>query len=602
MRYLKLLFIFFILSLFFTAKVHAQEFQKDYAVDYYLQEKSGVIETKAQFNLKLTNLSGEIIIKAFTLSFPKTFTIHDIVASNNGVPIIPQVTQGEQDITVQVEFPNAEVGAGTVNNLKIEFLQDNLFKVNGNVWEVILPTIKSDERNSYQVRVHLPDNQSKKISIAKPIPDSVESDVITWNNPQTKTIYAVFGDSQLYKAKLTYHLSNPKLTPVYTDIALPPETAYQKIFINNLNPAPSLVYLDDDGNFLARYILKPKENYDVVYDGVIELTVKPQDEVRNYVKTQFARQKSVLLQTPGFWQNQNTNRYASVQDVYRYITSTFSYNYKRVSANVERLGAQTALINPKNAVCTEFTDGFIALARDSGLYAREIQGYGFSNDQQLRPLSLQSDILHAWPEYYDLQQNLWIPVDPTWENTSGIDYFNSFDLNHIAFVIHGKRPDYPYPAGTYKQKESQDIAISATDKTPAPVLTYIFSGLDGPRRLHPGTSYGATLSIKNTGNTFAWNVPVTLTGKNVSVSPSSSVLDVIAPYQEKKITISYSPKITIVGQGSIGVIVAGHPLATVTLNITPLFIDILTVVVPIVVLSGLFMYFILEKKRRRNAL
>ena len=88
----------------------------------------------------------------------------------------------------------------------------------------------------------------------------------------------------------------------------------------------------------------------------------------------------------------------------------------------------------------EFTDLFIAIAREKGIYSREIQGYGFSLDQKLQPLSLSSDILHAWPEYYDTKTESWIAVDPTWENTSGINYFSSFDLNHIVFVIHGKKP------------------------------------------------------------------------------------------------------------------------------------------------------------------
>ena len=71
----------------------------------------------------------------------------------------------------------------------------------------------------------------------------------------------------------------------------------------------------------------------------------------------------------------------------------------------------------------EFTDLFIAIAREKGIYSREIQGYGFLWIQKLQPLSLSSDILHAWPEYFDLKTENWVAVDPTWENTSGIDYF-----------------------------------------------------------------------------------------------------------------------------------------------------------------------------------
>ena len=39
----------------------------------------------------------------------------------------------------------------------VGFSQQNLFKVNGNVWEVILPTVENKERRGdYTIIVHLP--------------------------------------------------------------------------------------------------------------------------------------------------------------------------------------------------------------------------------------------------------------------------------------------------------------------------------------------------------------------------------------------------------------------------------------------------------------
>lgn len=78
----------------------------------------------------------------------------------------------------------------------------------------------------------------------------------------------------------------------------------------------------------------------------------------------------------------------------------------------------------------------------------------------MQPLSLISDILHSWPEYWDDTRQNWIPVDPTWESTSEIDYFNNFDLKHIAFVIHGKNSTYPLSAGSYKSENfSKDVFV-----------------------------------------------------------------------------------------------------------------------------------------------
>ncbi len=55
------------------------------------------------------------------------------------------------------------------------------------------------------------------------------------------------------------------------------------------------------------------------------------------------------------------------------------------------------------------------------------------------PLSLIADVLHAWPEYYDQQQNVWVAIDPTWaDTTGGIDYFSKLDLRHLTFAIQGQ--------------------------------------------------------------------------------------------------------------------------------------------------------------------
>jgi transglutaminase-like putative cysteine protease len=52
-------------------------------------------------------------------------------------------------------------------------------------------------------------------------------------------------------------------------------------------------------------------------------------------------------------------------------------------------------------VCLEFTDLFIAIARAAGIPAREIDGFGYTQNAINRPISIDEDILHAWPEYYD---------------------------------------------------------------------------------------------------------------------------------------------------------------------------------------------------------
>ena len=149
--------------------------------------------------------------------------------------------------------------------------------------------------------------------------------------------------------------------------------------------------------------------------------------------------------------------------IYDYVVKTLKYDYSRVRANVERLGALAALKSPNTAICMKFTDLFIALARASGIPAREINGYAYTENPQIQPLSLVADVLHAWPEYYDKEEKVWIPIDPTWGSTTGgVDFFNKLDLRHFTFVIHGKDSVKPYAAGSYKlgTNPQKDVFVS----------------------------------------------------------------------------------------------------------------------------------------------
>lgn len=563
----------------FPAKAHAAEFRTDYTVDYFLTDNGGSIGTQVNFKIKITNLTSELIIKKFSLQFPKSFQIGNIKANDDFQEIIPQVVDdeaGRHNITAILSNPQA--GLNTSNTLYLNFIQYNLFKINGNVWEVILPTIGNrDGDGDYTVNVHLPAGSHKKISIAKPKPDHITVNDIVWSNPANRTIYAVFGNEQNYALELRYHLTNPGLTKVYTDIAFPPDTGYQKVFVNSIEPSPASISIDEDGNYLGRYYLNPKEDKTVYFKGGISVYAEPRDDMRDAVRTQFEKQKKYLLGTAKDWTlqaKQVPGNISTIRQIYDYDINTLTYNYDRVTKNITRLGASQALTYPDQAVCTEYSDVLIALSRERGIYTREIQGYGFSSDQNLRPLSVNSDILHSWPEFYDNTLNLWHPLDPTWEDTSGIDYFNSFDLNHIAFAIHGKDPEYPYPAGSYKTNDAtKDINIEATAEIfgEKKGLAFQISPIQIPGL---DDTYTMKVYVKNTGNTFLWNVPLAINGDTVSFTNPNATVDVLAPYETKELSFAYTAA-RFAGHAAISIANAGQPVFRQTIPITSSYFTIL---------------------------
>src|SRR3989338_3198556 len=80
------------------------------------------------------------------------------------------------------------------------------------------------------------------------------------------------------------------------------------------------------------------------------------------------------------------------ENIYSYVTNELTYDKTRLSSSPDRRGAQNALQEPSSSLCTDFTDTFIALAREKGIMAREIQGYGYATKQEIQPLSLKADV------------------------------------------------------------------------------------------------------------------------------------------------------------------------------------------------------------------
>jgi len=596
-------------SLFFsiTPTYAEEDHAVRYKTDYYVVRDGNKIRTRVTNRIEITNLKTEVYVKKFTISFPDTFAISNVAASDGKDLIVPQITTTGGNINIVLEFSDPEIGKNSVNTFKLDFDQDNLFKLNGSVWEVILPTIESVD-NAYEINVHLPAGDTK-ISVAKPIPDDIVPDEsnpggrkIIWKNPKTRIIYAIFGDKQFYKTNLRYSLRNPRLTPIYTDIALPPDTNIQKIYIESLDPKPSSVHQDEDGNYLARYYLGPKETKVVMFRGIIELDSKMRDEVVLADRSISSKYKNLLLTPKTYWNLSRPETYQNLhtpEDIYRYVVNTLKYDFGRSASNNTRYGAEKITSMPDKAVCVEFSDLFIAIAREKGILAREIQGFGFASDARLRPLSLLSDVLHSWPQFFDGSK--WISVDPTWENTSGIDYFSSFDLNHISFAIHGVTPDYPLPAGMYKTENSKDITIEPVEVTPTELQSVLVALDPQPKEISDKETYETKIRVENKGNTYMWNIPVSLQSDSLTFSSYPTIITSLAPFEVREIPLKITTSVKNKQTQAALTITAANEQSAYTVAIIPYYYRIIFVLAGIVVvLTLVFVAIRIIKKKNEH--
>ncbi len=450
-------FLVFILFFLFSQKeIFADSnFSTDYNVTYTVSNSAN---THVVINASLTNLTDKYYASSYSIDVGFT-DIKNLTSSDSEGAIAPKVTTSSKGTSISLNFNRRVVGLNNKLNFTVSFDTDEVAQNFNHTWDINIPGIsKQGDFSSFNVSVFYPSFLGNPTYI-KPTPSrkifSGNKLSFTKEDLGSSGISVAFGNFQVYDLNLTYNLENRNLFPISTEIALPPTTNYQDISIENINPKPVSVRIDKDGNWLANYTLSPSKTLKIVVLGKAKVFLNPRQEtldknlMQDYLKQQ------------SYWESNNQKIISIAKDlktpyaIYKYAVKSLNYDFSRIQTNSPRLGAVQALDNPGSAVCLEFTDLFIALSRAAGIPAREIDGYGYTSNTKERPLSLVEDVLHAWPEYYDFDKKAWIMVDPTWGNTTGgVDYFNTLDFDHIAFVIKGESSTYPVPAGGYKLSSS----------------------------------------------------------------------------------------------------------------------------------------------------
>lgn len=458
----------------------AEEFGTSYDVIYDVGD-DGVTTVTEKIILK--NLTSEYYASQFNLIIGAT-QITDIKASDaSGLMVVTSV-QKDNSTTINVKFNQQVAGVGKSLPWTLQFKSKDFAEKTGKVWEVRAPKVSnSTNLENYNLTISVPTSFGDPTLIS-PTPRSQTVSggklFLTFTKDQliNSGVSANFGSMQLFDFDLSYHLSNNNLIPIVTNIALPPDTAYQDVVFQRIEPKPINVSIDDDGNYLAWYKLTRGQRLDIKVTGSAKLYSS--SKVKNPTLSEDLRKE--YTKSDKYWEKDHPVIVAKVVEIltnhpsadnaekvkliYRYVVNNLKYDFTRLNnQDIERLGAVTVLNNPTSAVCMEFTDLFIALTRSIGVPAREVNGYAYSSNQILRPRSLSKDILHSWPQYWDEKQG-WVMVDPTWENTTGgVDYFSKLDLNHFAFAIRGLSSKTPTPAGSYKylNQDTHDVKITLSD-------------------------------------------------------------------------------------------------------------------------------------------
>ena len=586
--------------------IRAQEnFSVDSTVTYNIQDNG---TTSVTHNITLENSTTDFYPLSYSLNLQNIDASNISATDSGGNTLQTDVQKNGDTTTIKVTLTDAKAGKGAQTHFTISYDNGSFAVRTGEIWEVSIPRL-SDQNSfrSYNVALHIPASFGLEAYIS-PNPETSKSDssgrvyTFTKNDVLQTGITAGFGQFQVFSFNLAYHLQNPLATTSQTQIALPPDTAYQKVYLQNIDPKPSNITLDSEGNWLATYILTPRQRVDVTATGSVQIFAS----YRSFPKPSSQVLTDDLKPTE-YWQANDPKITALAQGlktpqaIYTYVSTTLKYDFARVQPNVQRLGAVGALTNPTQAICTEYTDLFIAIARAAGIPAREIEGYAYTENPQLQPLSLVADVLHAWPEYYDKNKGAWIPIDPTWGSTTGgVDYFNKLDLRHFTFVAHGEtNPDggesdtMPYPPGSYKlgPNPQKDVYVSfgqlPDNRISTPIITLT------PIRTLPFLSSIYSFKVTNPGPVALYNAYPTVYFD--STENSRDFISVLPPFANYQGSINVPFRILGKGSPSIVEVGIGAENAQISTNKTQVVINSLLVLSLLLILAILGILIRLKK-------
>jgi hypothetical protein len=528
----KKLLYFIVLTLSFLIFPHTafaeSEFSTAYDVTYDVSEDSTTTITQ---KISLTNLTSQYYASKYTLSIGST-TLENVQATDSEGILATTIEKANNRTNIDIKFNKQVAGQGKVQTFTIKYTSKDFAQKLGKTWEVNLPKIPTTSVTKYNLVLSVPTSFGDPTSIA-PFPRSQSSTFdklyMTFDKDQLEQsgVSANFGSNQVFDFTLKYHLDNKALFPVMTNITLPPDTQYQDVLISRISPPPLNVTVDEDGNYLAWYQLTRNSTLDVAVNGSTKLYINSKiGKVPQLSQVMYQQ----LTSADRYWEANNPSVKAKLAEIfkggtpntntekvrliYRYVVDSLTYDTSRLNENIERMGAVTALNNAQKAVCMEFTDLFIALVRAAGIPARELDGFAYSQNQSLRPSSLQKDLLHAWPEYYDPEKG-WVMVDPTWENTSGgVDYFHKFDLNHFVLVTKGLSSQNPYTSDdiTVHLSESEVLGKPQVDVS-----------IEQPQYIWSGFPAKLTVKISNVGNYMLRPTDVVMQGQNVTIQDPQKI-------------------------------------------------------------------------------
>ncbi len=522
------MFLFFLIafSLLSANFTHAaNEFKTQQKITYQINNQGDATITQ---EVQLINNYSEIYPTNYQLVLSGP-ALENVTGTDSKGNIVQKIEHQDDLNTITIKFNDSNLGKDKITKFNLNYTIPKLATQKGSIWEIPIPENKNIiTTDTNEITVLVPSSFGNlSFSSSNPknsIPLNQQTQIFFSNNNQK--IFLIFGNYQLFDFNFKYFLENTTNQSQIIEIAIPPETDNQKIIYKEISPKPFNIRVDGDGNWLAQYKLTSNQELEINVSGQAKI-------IPNNINASINKDDYLIDQK--YWPvsdysiKQIVASLKTIKDIYDYTVRTLNYDYDSVNAS-QRKGALDTLLSPNSSICTDFTDLFITLARAKGIPAREVQGFAYTNNSKIKPVNINADVLHAWPQYYDFDKQAWISIDPTWEKTTnGVDYFKDLDPNHFAFVFHGLDSENPVPPGGYKNNHNiKTVKVEfATQELSANYDNLEITSIN--KKIYQPT----VIKIFNQNNNSVSNLEINVSGLNwqqkIPILPPFSSVEIAIP-------------------------------------------------------------------------
>jgi hypothetical protein len=328
-KFLAVVIFVLVLSLGFSLALANENFNVDTVVTYEVGDSG---KTTVTHDITLENAFSTLYATSYSLQLEnidvQNIEAYELTSEGERSDLEIQTSKEGDKVNAALTFKEAVVGKGSQRHFFVTYENSSFVVRTGEVWEVSIPKLSdSSAFRNYTAVLKVPVSLGQEAYLS---PNPVSSTLESGNNIYTfdkssllKTgVTAGFGQFQVFTFTLNYHLENPLAISTETSVAIPPDTAFQKIYIHSITPSPSNVVVDPDGNYIANFKLSPRQRVDVVASGEVQIF----SSQRPFPKPS----QTVLvdnLKESTYWQVNDlqikdlAQKYKTPKEIYDYVTT-----------------------------------------------------------------------------------------------------------------------------------------------------------------------------------------------------------------------------------------------------------------------------------------